>query len=197
MHVFAFRLPCPVECLSNEMQRIFHRGEVYSSGVSEKQKRDKFSVTSASGGNYKLSNYNTIPYLRIRVLSSGQTSLDNKSQNCYKTKMDTGWTVEFLNDIAEAEFDQLPIEIKAKIVRISQLIEQVGLFSVKEPYVRHVQDKIWEIRARGKEKLARSLYTTVTGKRVVILRTFIKKTRKTPKREIELALQRIKEFDHG
>jgi len=111
--------------------------------------------------------------------------------------MDPGWTVEFLNDTAEAEFDQLPIEIKAKIVRISQLIEQVGLLSVKEPYVRHVHDKIWEIRAMGKEKLARSLYTTVTGKRVVILRTFVKKTRKTPKREIELALQRIKEFDHG
>jgi len=112
-------------------------------------------------------------------------------------KMDTGWSVEFFNDTAEAEFDRLPTEMKAKIVRISQLIEEVGLSSVKEPYVRHVQDKIWEMRARGKEKLARSLYTTVTGKRVVILRTFVKKTRKTPKREIELALQRIKGFDHG
>jgi phage-related protein len=110
--------------------------------------------------------------------------------------METGWTVEFLNETAEAEFDGLPTEIKAKIVRISQLIEQVGILSVKEPYVRHVQDKIWEIRARGKEKLARSLYITVTGKRVVILRTFVKKTRKTPKREIELALQRIKELNH-
>ena len=111
--------------------------------------------------------------------------------------METGWTVEFLDDTAESEFDQLPTEIKAKIVRISQLIEQVGLLSVKEPYVRHVHDKIWEIRAIGKEKLARSLYTTLSGKRVVILRTFVKKIRKTPKREIELALQRIKEFDHG
>ena len=111
--------------------------------------------------------------------------------------MDTEWKVEFLNDTAEAGFDQLPTEIKAKIVRISKLIEQVGLLSVKEPYVRHVHDKIWEIRARAKEKLARSLYTTITGKRVVILRTFVKKTRKTPKREIELALQRMKEFDHG
>lgn len=110
--------------------------------------------------------------------------------------METGWTVEFLNETAEAEFDCLPTEIKAKIVRISQLIEQVGIFSVKEPYVRHVQDKIWEIRARGKEKLARSLYITSTGKRVVILRTFVKKTRKTPKREIELALRRIKELNH-
>jgi len=111
--------------------------------------------------------------------------------------MDTGWKVEFLNESVEAEFDGLPIEIKAKIVRISQLIEQVGVSSVRQPYVRHLQGKIWEIRARGKEKLARSLYTTVTGKRVIILRTFVKKTRKTPKREIEIALQRIKELDHG
>ncbi len=111
--------------------------------------------------------------------------------------MDTGWKVEFLNQAAEAEFDHLPTEIKAKIVRISQLIEEVGVSFVKEPYVRHVQDKIWEIRARSKEKVARSLYTTARGKRVVILRTFIKKTRKTPKREIELAMQRIKELSHG
>jgi len=48
-----------------------------------------------------------------------------------------------------------------------------------------------------REKFGRSLYTTVTGKRVIILRTFVKKTRKTPKREIEIALQRIKELDHG
>jgi len=111
--------------------------------------------------------------------------------------MDTGWKVEFLNESVEVEFDGLPTEIKAKIVRISQLIEQVGVSSVRQPYVRHLQGKIWEIRARGKEKLARSLYTTVTGKRVIILRTFVKKTRKTPKREIEIALQRIKELDHG
>jgi len=111
--------------------------------------------------------------------------------------MQSGWKVEFLNDTAEAEFDGLPIEIKAKIIRISQLIEQVGVFSVKEPYVRHLQGKIWEIRASGKEKVARTLYTTVTGKRVIIVRTFVKKTRKTPKREIEIARQRIMEFNHG
>ena len=45
--------------------------------------------------------------------------------------MEFGWKVEFLNETAEAEFDGLPTEIKAKIVRISQLIEQVGVFSVR------------------------------------------------------------------
>jgi len=53
--------------------------------------------------------------------------------------METGWKVEFLNNTAEAEFDGLPTEIKAKIIRISQLIEQVGVFSVKEPYVYPVK----------------------------------------------------------
>jgi len=65
--------------------------------------------------------------------------------------MDTEWSVEFLNDIAEAEFDQLPTEIKAKIVRISQLIEQVGLLSVKEPYVYPVKltQSQWSVFHRG------------------------------------------------
>jgi len=53
--------------------------------------------------------------------------------------METEWSVEFLNDTAEAECDQLPIDIKAKIVRILQLIEQVGLLSIKQPYVYPVK----------------------------------------------------------
>ncbi|MBW1939965.1 MAG: type II toxin-antitoxin system RelE/ParE family toxin [Deltaproteobacteria bacterium] len=111
--------------------------------------------------------------------------------------MDYGWTVEFHNNKVEAEFDELSADLQAKIVHITQLIEEFGLHSVREPYVRHVQDKIREIRTQGKSKLARSLYITAHEKRVVILRIFIKKTRKTPKREIELALQRTKEIDHG
>jgi len=45
---FAFRRSCPVECLPNEMQSIFHRGEAYSSGVSEKQKNQKLCALCAS-----------------------------------------------------------------------------------------------------------------------------------------------------
>jgi len=44
---FAFRRPCPVECQPNEMQRIFHRGEAYSSGVSEKQKNKSSAIFAA------------------------------------------------------------------------------------------------------------------------------------------------------
>jgi phage-related protein len=49
------------------------------------------------------------------------------------------------------------------------------------------------MRLRGRDGIARALYVTATGRRVVILRVFTKKTQKTPRREIELARQRAKE----
>ena len=45
----------------------------------------------------------------------------------------------------------------------------------------------------GKDGIARSLYVTAYSRRVIVLRTFIKKTQKTPNREIVLALKRAKE----
>jgi phage-related protein len=50
------------------------------------------------------------------------------------------------------------------------------------------------MRLRGRDGIARALYVTVTGQRVVVVRVFVKKTQKTPRREIELALERAKEI---
>jgi phage-related protein len=79
-------------------------------------------------------------------------------------------------------------------VRLSELIESVGLPSVKQPYVRHIRGQLWEIRLKGKAGIARALYVTAKEQRVVIVRAFIKKTEKTPRGEIDLALQRAKEL---
>jgi phage-related protein len=59
--------------------------------------------------------------------------------------------------------------------------------------IKHIEDRLWEMRLRGRGGIARSLYVTASGRRVVILRTFVKKTQKTPHREIELALKRARE----
>jgi phage-related protein len=64
---------------------------------------------------------------------------------------------------------------------------------VKEPHVRHIRSQLWEIRLKGKGGIARALYVTAKEQRVVILRAFIKRTEKTPRGEIELALQRAKD----
>jgi phage-related protein len=58
----------------------------------------------------------------------------------------------------------------------------------------NLQGRLWEVRLRGRDGIARALYVTVTGQRVVVVRVFVKKTQKTPRREIELALERAKEI---
>ncbi len=68
------------------------------------------------------------------------------------------WTVETLNETVDAELAELPADMRARLVRISELIEQVGLPNVREPHVRHVRGQIWEIRLRAKPALhARSM----------------------------------------
>ena len=52
---------------------------------------------------------------------------------------------------------------------------------------------LWEMRMRGRDGISRALYVAASGQRVVIVRVFVKKTQKTPSREIDLALSRAKE----
>ena len=89
--------------------------------------------------------------------------------------------------------DLPPVDIQARFERIVRLIQSYGLEKVHEPYVKHLEGRLWEMRMKGKDKIARALYVTVIDRRVVIVRVLIKKTKKTPRREIDLALNRAKE----
>ena len=103
------------------------------------------------------------------------------------------WSFVFLNAEVKAELDALAEDVRASFERIVRLVQTVGLERVHEPYIRQIEDRIWEMRLRGRDGIVRALYVTATGQRVVILRVFAKKTQKTPRREIELARQRAKE----
>jgi hypothetical protein len=63
------------------------------------------------------------------------------------------WTVETLNETVDAELSGLPTDMRARLVRISELIESIGLPNVKEPHVRHIRGPLWEIRLKGKPAL--------------------------------------------
>jgi phage-related protein len=103
------------------------------------------------------------------------------------------WTVEFLNDDVRAELDALPNDIGASFLRIAQMIQTLGLERMREPYVKHLEGPLWEMRMKGKDGIARAAYVTATGRRVVVVHVFPKKTQKTPRREIRTALRRAKE----
>lgn len=103
------------------------------------------------------------------------------------------WSFNFVNAEAKAELDALPPDMRATFERIVRLVQAVGLERVREPYIKHIAEKLWEMRLKGRDGIARALYMTASGRRIVILRTFVKKTQKTPRREIELAQRRAEE----
>jgi phage-related protein len=92
-----------------------------------------------------------------------------------------------------AELEAQPKDVQARFLRIVELIEGHGLERVREPYLKHLQGPLWEMRMKGRDRIARAVYVTAAGRRVVVVRVFTKKTEKTPRREIELALRRAKE----
>jgi phage-related protein len=104
------------------------------------------------------------------------------------------WQVETLNEVVDAELEELPVDMRARFRHISHLIEEFGLEQVREPHVKHVRGSLWEMRLKGKDGISRALYVTAIGQRVVVVRVFVKKTQRTPNREIELALKRAKDI---
>ena len=104
------------------------------------------------------------------------------------------WRVEILNETVATEIAALPEDMQARFLRLSERILQAGLEGLAEPHVKHLEGKLWELRLTGRDGIARALYVTAMGRRVIVVRAFVKKKQKTPRAEIELALRRAKEI---
>ena len=98
--------------------------------------------------------------------------------------------METLDEVVDAELEALSADQRAKFIRIVQLIEEHGLTNVREPYVRYLERGLWEIRMKVRDGISRAIYITQKPDRVIVLRVFAKKTQKTPRREIAMALKR-------
>lgn len=95
----------------------------------------------------------------------------------------------------DADVHSLPDDMRARFVRIADLIEWAGLPQVHEPHVKHLRGAVWEMRLSGRAGIARALYVVVARRRVVVVRVFRKKTQAVPAHEIELALRRAGELN--
>lgn len=108
---------------------------------------------------------------------------------------DAIWKVECLNAKVEAEILALPADMQARLWRIAELLEVWGPHKVGMPYTRHLEGRIWEIRLSGKAGISRVMYAALMDRKLILLRAFVKKTQKTPRQEIDLALRRLKESE--
>ncbi len=103
------------------------------------------------------------------------------------------WSVEFL-PAARDERAELPVDMRVRLGRIIDVIEKHGLEDLPRGWARALDGKLWELRITGRDGIARAIYVTATGRRVVILRIFVKKTQKTPPQELETARRRAREL---
>lgn len=104
------------------------------------------------------------------------------------------WTVETLGAVVDTEIAELPKDMQAAFLRLAERIEAVGLERIGHPHVKHLREKLWEMRFTGRDGIGRAIYITAIGRRVIVVHAFVKKTQKTPKAVLELAERRIKEI---
>jgi phage-related protein len=103
------------------------------------------------------------------------------------------WHVELLDRRVERELDDLARDVRQRFLRIVELIEKHGIAAMHEPHIKHHEEKLWEMRMKGRDGIARAIYVTASGERVVVVHAFTKKTQKTPARALETARNRAKE----
>ena len=103
------------------------------------------------------------------------------------------WRVTFYNERVEKEILKFPAGILADLLHILEMIEDLGP-NLGKPHTASMGDGLFEIRAKGKEGIGRSFFAIVVNNEIVILHSFIKKSQKTPKKELEKARKRLKEI---
>ena len=90
--------------------------------------------------------------------------------------------------------NSLDIKMRAKMYREIDLLVMNGP-NLREPHSKHIDDGIFELRAKQSNYISRVLYFFFTGKKAVLTNGFVKKTLKTPKREIELAKRYREDYE--
>lgn len=103
------------------------------------------------------------------------------------------WQVEFY----EKENGEVPVsdflknidtKMRAKAVKEIQILSEYGN-RLREPYSKHIQDGIFELRIKFASDISRIFYFFFDGDKIILTNGFIKKTQKTPKEEIEKAIK--------
>jgi phage-related protein len=87
---------------------------------------------------------------------------------------------------------ELPAGFIARFLRYAERMEIYGP-DLGMPHTRATGEGLFELRLKATEGIARVFYCTVVARRIVMLHKFIKKSEKTPRKELEIARRRMKE----
>ena len=106
------------------------------------------------------------------------------------------YSIEYYSESVEEEILSLPDTLAARYVVLTRRIAAVGP-NLGPPHTDAFGDGLFELRLKGQEGIARVFFCALIGRRLVMLHSFVKKTPKTPQREIDIARKRMKEVKHA
>ena len=87
----------------------------------------------------------------------------------------------------------LPKTLQARYIALTERMVEHGPNLVL-PHTDAFGGGLYELRLKGAEGIARVFFCTMIEKKIVMLHSYIKKTQKTPEKELVIAKQRMKEF---
>jgi phage-related protein len=100
------------------------------------------------------------------------------------------WNIDYPYEDVEQFILKLPIGLSAKYIHLTDLMIEFGP-NLGMPHTRPMSTGIFELRVKGREGIARVFYCTKIGKQIVMLHGFVKKTQKTPMKELRKAERRL------
>ena len=103
------------------------------------------------------------------------------------------WTVEYYSVKVQQAILSLPPTVLARYLQYVVTMLEEGA-NLGMPHTRAMGDGLFELRVKGKEGIARVFYCTQVGRRIIVLHSFVKKTQKTPIKELEIARKRMTEI---
>ena len=103
------------------------------------------------------------------------------------------WSVTFYSDRVEAEILALSPGFVARFIRYAERMESFGP-DLGMPHTRAMGGGLFELRIKAAEGIVRVFYCKVVDRRIVVLHQFVKKSDKTPPKELEIARRRMKEI---
>ena len=103
------------------------------------------------------------------------------------------FTITYYSEIVQDDILGLPETLAARYLVLTRRMISIGP-NLGEPHSKAFGNGLLELRLKGAEGIARVFYCTLIGRRIVMLHSFIKKSNKTPMRELETAESRLKEI---
>jgi len=102
------------------------------------------------------------------------------------------WKIAYYNQKVADSLEYWPVKMRAKFLRTIDLIEVHGP-KLGSSFTKPLTNGLFEIRVKAQEGIPRAFFCYYLKHEIIILHTFIKKTQKTPKKELLIATQRMKE----